>query len=136
VFVLPDAKLVITLNKDQDELILHQADPHAVWTTASHPFMVTSYPRLGAEVGKAWRYQPRLLSKRGGPKIKLVSGPEGMKIDGQTLTWTPSEEPRKEKQTVVLEVTEDSGGTVQQVFDLHVSGFKPQVKRLPVAPRR
>src|SRR5205823_556570 len=49
-------------------------------------FLASRWPAR-AEPGKTWAYKPDVRSSKGGVKITLDSGPGGMKLEGDTLTW-------------------------------------------------
>jgi len=74
----------------KDKLYLHKIDVDALLGKAPHDYLlVLSRPTDEVYRGRTFRYAPVVKSKKGGVKIKLDSGPEGMQVtaDGQVVVF-------------------------------------------------
>jgi hypothetical protein len=122
IFFLPEHKMLILLGRDMDELLLHPFDRDAVLGKSDTDFLiVTSQPPTEAFVGTKFEYSPQVKSKKGGVKMTLDHGPEGMKLgaDGK-LTWDVPPTMLKQEVKVILTVTDASGQEVFHVLRLKV----------------
>jgi hypothetical protein len=80
--------------------------------------------------GARFEYAPLVKSKKGGVKIKLDAGPDGMKVTGDgRLTWDAPADATGKEFAVALTVSDASGQSVPQTFRLVVAA-----RGAPVAP--
>jgi S1-C subfamily serine protease len=122
IHLLPAANLLVTLSDTRDELILRRFSITDVLEKAGIDYLfVASTPSRTAEKGQTWSYRPDVKSKRGGVKVKLESGPEGMKIssDGK-IEWPVPPEFATSSAGVILNVSDASGQEVYHTFNLTV----------------
>src|SRR6185436_18837538 len=83
---------------------------------------VSSKPPLAAVAGKPLEYQVVAKSKKGGVKIKLESGPEGMKVDEKgKLTWTVPADAGGDVD-VILAISDPTAQEVFHTFRITVGG--------------
>jgi S1-C subfamily serine protease len=120
-FYNPAANLLVTLPAARNRLLLRTLDLKAELAKIPTDYLVVLADLPPAvEPGKPFRYSVGVLSKKGGVKLKLDAGPDGMKVDGTTLTWdVPAEFGGRDAQ-VTLIVSDASG---QEVF--HAFGLSP-----------
>src|SRR5262249_26818363 len=111
VFFIPDAQLLVTIPDTYDRLIVRRFDViQELEKSGIDYLLVTSQPVTQCKIGTTYLYQLAVKSKKGGVKLKLESGPAGMKLspEGQ-LTWAvPNNLP--EKQVDVLLTVSDASG--------------------------
>ena len=87
-FLIPSAKLLVTLPESMDRLVLHRVDTDALLEASDIEYLVvTSRPPREVVAGKPFAYEPVVKSKKGGAKLKLETSPKGMKLDGGKLVW-------------------------------------------------
>ena len=55
-------------------------------------------------------------------KVDLVKGPEGMKVNGATVTWEKVQQ--GDTSPVELKITDDSGKSITQAFVVSVNDAK------------
>ncbi len=120
VFVLPSAKVLVTIPESNDRIVIRRLDVDAALEAAGTDYLyVVSSPSTDAAAGTPWEYAVRARSKRGGVKFKLESGPEGMMIEPDgTLRWTPAA--TTGSVPVIVLVTDASGQEVYHTFRLNV----------------
>jgi hypothetical protein len=87
-FLVPSAQLLVVLPESLDKLILHRIDLDKLLATAEYDYLVVASraPR-DAIANTVYTYEPVVKSKKGGVKLKLETGPKGMKIEDGKLTW-------------------------------------------------
>lgn len=121
VFLVPDAKAVAVLHGSADAVTIHKLDPEAALEKAGVDFLfVTGRPPVR---GAAYRYTPEVRSRKGGVKVKLVSGPAGMAVDADgTVTWAVPAGLADASVAVVLTVSDASGREPTHAFALPVAG--------------
>src|SRR5439155_22149822 len=87
VFLVPDAKALVVLTGSADKVVMHRLDvDELVRASGTEVLAVTSRPDPATR-GRPFAYAPKVLSKAGGVRLKLDAGPDGMKLDGDRLTW-------------------------------------------------
>ena len=120
VFLFPEAKLLAVLPADRTKLVLHRVDADELMVQAGVDYlMVTSQPPPTVAPGETFRYTPAVRSKRGQPRLRLESGPDGMTLSDGALSWrVPSG--TTSPVVVVLAVTDASGQEVFHNFTLTV----------------
>ncbi|AWM38508.1 hypothetical protein C1280_16985 [Gemmata obscuriglobus] len=124
VFLVPDAKALAVLHASADKVTVHAFDVEAMLAKAGVDYLFVASRPPGATRGATFSYKPEVKSRKGGVKIKLDAGPEGMKVatDG-TVTWDVPKNFNEASVSVILTVSDKSG---QEAFHSFT---------LPVAPR-
>lgn len=120
VFLIPDAKLLVVLPEGRDRLILHRFDLDALLEKSGVDYLfVTSRPPSEAVRGSTYTYLPSVRSKKGGVKVRLESGPNGMKLtsDGK-LTWAVPAGFEDREADVILLVSDASGQEAFHTFKI------------------
>lgn len=115
VHFLPTSELIAILPLARDRLILHRLSIREALEKSGLDYLVaTSRPPRAFSPGRELKYQVQVLSKRGGVKFHLDSGPEGMIITpGGLLRWSvPTQYPEKEEHVIITL----SDATGQEVF--------------------
>jgi predicted Zn finger-like uncharacterized protein len=112
---VPDAKLLVTIPATNDRLLLYRFDPDEALAKSEIDYLyVTSTPVALAVRGDTYVYPVVVKSKKGGVKIKLESGPDGMKVgaDGR-ITWDVPKDFGQTETDVLLTVGDATG---QEIF--------------------
>ena len=119
IFLVQDAKLMAIVPPSADKLVLHRFDIDAMLVKAGIDYLlVVGSPPSEAPLGGTFRYTPSVKSKKGGVKIKLDSGPEGMTLGADnTLTWAVPKDAPKEV-NVILTISDATGQEVFHTFKL------------------
>ena len=85
VFFSPAAQLVGIVA--EDKIVLLRFNPEAAVEKAGVDYLyVTSKPPLAVR-GDTYKYPMTVKSKRGGVKVRIDSGPPGLRAEGTTLVW-------------------------------------------------
>jgi hypothetical protein len=121
-FLVPDAKVLVVLDGTADKLIIHKLDIEDALDKAGIDFLFIAGKPPGAVCGTTFTYKPEVKSRKGGVKIKLDAGPEGMKVaaDG-TVTWAVPENFADTSVQVILTVSDSSGQETFHTFKLPVA---------------
>jgi S1-C subfamily serine protease len=117
VFYYPRSGLLVTVGAGKDRLALRRVDlAEQLERSGADYLVVTSRPPEAAR-GRRFVYAPLVLSKKGGVKLRLESGPNGMELADGRLSW---EVPASYTglATVVLAVSDASGREVLHSFTL------------------
>jgi hypothetical protein len=120
VVFLPASELIAILPVARDRLILHRMSIRDALEKSGLDYLVaTSSPPATFSPGKELTYQLQVLSKRGGVKFNLDSGPEGMTMTaGGLLRWSvPAAYPGKEEH-VIITLSDATGQEVFHTFRL------------------
>jgi hypothetical protein len=121
-YLIPRHHLLVLVGENGDELILHRFDLDALLAKSDTDYLIiTSDPPAVGVAGTKFEYAPAVKSKKGGVKIKLDAGPEGMKLgaDGK-LTWDVPAYLVKQEVSVILTVSDSSGQEVFHTFKVPV----------------
>src|SRR5262249_11118697 len=88
-FLIPSAKLLVVLPETQDRLQLYRVDTDELLAKSDRDYrVVMSRPPETAVAGQTWTYTPTVMSRKGGVKVKLESGPPGTALSEQgRLSW-------------------------------------------------
>jgi predicted Zn finger-like uncharacterized protein len=118
----PRAGLLLTLGGESDRLVLRRADlTEQLDKSGSDYLVVVSRPPL-AKAGTAFSYRLDVRSKKGGAKVKLESGPAGLKVtpEGQVSWDVPAklDEPEAE---VIVTIRDASGQEVFHTFKIDMA---------------
>ena len=121
------------LNRTGDKLHLHRFNLKDRLEKAGTDYLVVaSRPPALARRGVKFSVRPEVLSKKGGVKLKLEAGPDGMAVDGETVTWDVPADAADAEANVILLVSDASGQEVFHTFKLAVR----DEPLLPPAARR
>jgi hypothetical protein len=121
VILVESARVVLVLPAAGEEVAVHKLDPWAVLEKSKRDHLVVaSAPPLYAVRGTTFDYAPRVRSNKGGLKLSLDAGPEGMKLVEGRVSWAVPKDFRDAPVTVILNAADASGKTVFQTFDLRV----------------
>lgn len=123
VFLVPDAKAMAVLHATADKVTIHALDAEALMDKAGIDYLFVSSRPPGAVRGETFTYKPEVKSRKGGVKLKLDAGPNGMALADGTLTWAVPENFAGTSANVILTVSDSSGQETLHVF------------ALPIAPR-
>jgi uncharacterized protein (TIGR03067 family) len=124
VHLVPEAKVLITLPDNADEIVLQRLDIDAALEKSGADYlMVTSRPPAVAAAGRAFAYQLAAKAKKGGVKYRLESGPPGMAVSPAGLvSWqVPADATVGGEVTVLLTVADAAGQEVFHTFKLVVA---------------
>ena len=119
-FLVPSAQLLVVLPESLDKLILHRIDLDKLLATAEYDYLVVASRAPHAVANTMYTYEPVVKSKKGGVKLKLETGPKGMKIEDGKLTWTVPAALVGREVDVSLGVTDAAGREVFHTFKLDV----------------
>jgi hypothetical protein len=121
---VPSAKLLVVLLEPNNSLDLYKVDPEALVEKSGRNYlMVTSRPVDQAVKGATYRYKPVVRSKKGGVKLKLDSGPEGMKLTAAgELVWEVPREFAEAEAGVIVTITDASDRELFHNFRIAVKG--------------
>lgn len=87
VFFLPFAKVLAILPAARDRIHLRPVDLKAELARSKTDYLLVASTPPAAIAGQAYRYSPDVWSSKGGVRLKLESGPAGLKLDGGAVTW-------------------------------------------------
>lgn len=126
VLFVPEAKLIAIIPKSNDRLILHRFDVEKTLKNGKLDYLfVVSRPPAVAYKGTPFAYTPQAWSRKGGVKVKLDSGPEGMQVAASgKVTWHVPKDFAETQAVTILTVSDGSG---QEIFHT----FKVAVREAP-----
>jgi len=85
---------------------------------ANQPPVFTSIPVTRATVGREWRYPASVEDGNGDAvTMSVLVAPAGMSLNGQTLTWTPTQAGSFD---VIIRASDGRGGLARQSFTVQV----------------
>jgi hypothetical protein len=121
-FFIPRYGRLVFLGKNNDQLILYPFDLDSLLAKSEVDYLVVlSEPPQQVVAGKTFEYTPVVKSKKGGVKVKLDAGPDGMKIDPSgKLTWAVPAAMAKQEAVVILSVSDSSSRDTFHTFRLAV----------------
>jgi predicted Zn-dependent protease with MMP-like domain len=130
-FLVPMAKLLVTIPATADKLHLQRFDLDEALEKAGIDYLlVTSPPVTSAVKGQEYAYPLAVKAKKGGVKYKVESGPEGMKVSPEgRVTWAVPKDFAEAEVNVILTVSDAAG---QEVFHTFKIGIKDKAE--PAAP--
>src|SRR5262249_40349200 len=79
-FLSPDAKAMVVLSGAGDKLVVHSIDIETLLEKAGIDYLFVASRPSAAVRGTTFTYKPDVKSKKGGVKVKLDAGPDGMKV--------------------------------------------------------
>lgn len=120
-FLVPSAQLLVTLPDSLDKLILHKVDLDKILAAAEYDYLVVaSRPPREATTNTIFTYEPVVKSKKGGVKMKVETGPKGMKIEEGKLTWTVPAALAGREVDVSIALSDAAGREIFHTFKLGV----------------
>lgn len=124
--LVPEAEILAVLDDGMEKVVLHRLALKPLMDKADRDYlMVVSKPPPAAR-GTRWSYTPEVWSKKGGVKVKLESGPDGMTESGGVLTWQVPDKAADDEVPVLLTVSDASGQETFHSFSLAVrAGLDP-----------
>ncbi len=132
----PRYGVLVMLTALGTDLVLHPFDLDAALAKSAADYLVVLSDAPARPVaGARFEYVPIVKSKKGGVKVKLDTGPDGMKAtDDGRLTWDVPADAAGKEVAVKLTVSDASGQAVPQTFRLTVVAKGAPAPELPVAP--
>jgi hypothetical protein len=114
VFLVPDAEVMAVVNGDANKVRMHKFEVVAFLDRAGVDYLIVTNRPERAFRGETFTFRPNVKSKKGGVKVKLETGPEGMKVavDG-TVTWDVPKTFAEDSATAILLISDKSG---QEMF--------------------
>lgn len=118
----PNANLLLTLTPSNDELILRRVSLVEVMKEKGVDYLfASSVPPKRVTAGGTYTYELQILSARGRARATLDSGPAGMKLRRNRLTWQVPATQEPGPQSVILTLTDASGQEVFHAFKVEVT---------------
>jgi hypothetical protein len=122
IFLVPDAEVLAVLNGAGVKVVLHKFDVPALLDKSGVDYLLVTSRPAGASRGESFTYRPKVASKKGGVKVKLDAGPDGMKIGGDgTVTWDVPKTFAEDSASVILTISDRSGQEIFHTFSVRVS---------------
>jgi hypothetical protein len=136
---VPRAEALVTVSAAADKLFVRRLNiDETIEATGVDYLYVKSLPVADAERGSEYVYPVVVKSKKGGAKVKLESGPDGMKVMDTTVRWRVPVALAESEARVVLTVSDATGQEVLHSFAVRVHDAgkapKPAAAAKPVAP--
>jgi predicted Zn finger-like uncharacterized protein len=124
IHIIPDAKLLVTIPKSNDRLILRTVDlDKALEASAGDYLFVASRAPEVALLGAEYSYQVTAKSKKGGVKYTLEAAPPGMTVSAEGLVkWMVPGNFAEKRVDAILKVSDSSGKEAFQNLKLSVEG--------------
>ena len=120
VLLVPDARVLVVVPFAGDRLVLHRLDPEALVGKANFDYLaVTSRPPPRFRPGAAYTYRLVVRSSNGGVRCARKSGPAGMAVADDRLTWAVPKDFAKSEVDVTLSVRDASGREVPHAFRIY-----------------
>jgi hypothetical protein len=116
--LIPSAQLLVVWRPKSDKLELYRVDAHELLAKSGRDFLyVSSQSPVEATKGAVFRCLPEVKSSKGGVRVRLESGPEGMEAgpDG-ALTWPVPADFDAPETFVILSVTDASSREIQHAL--------------------
>jgi hypothetical protein len=131
----PDFSSLVLLSSGEDAFDIVPLDIDAELEKSGIDFLfATSQPPLFAEPGKRFEYDVAVKSKKGGVKVSLASGPEGMHVTPEgKVQWAVPAKQTGDADAILL-ISDASGQEVFQNFRLTIKKLTP-VERTAALPR-
>lgn len=109
-FVASDAEVMMMIPNTDDRFIIDRFNLPQVLEKAGYDYLfVDSLAPLTAKPGETYQYKPVVRSKRGGVKLRLETGPEGMTLQNDTIRWPVPANIDEPRESAVLAVSDASG---------------------------
>ena len=118
VFYTPSANLLVTLPASKNQLVLRPLDLRAELNKGTADYLFVTDRPPPAVKGGGFTYTPEVWTKKGGVKLKLEAGPDGMQVSGNSVVWNVPKD--ADSSNVVLTVSDASGQEVLHTFQVAV----------------
>ncbi len=102
--------------------MIHRLDIEKLLAKAEYDYLVvlSQAPREAAR-GRPFAYTPVVKSRKGGLKLKLEAGPDGMQLtSGGKLTWNVPKDCAEKEVDVIVSASDASGQEVFHSFKLSI----------------
>jgi len=122
IMFIPDADLIVTVPDGEDRLVLHRFNLEKELQDSVVDYLViTSHPPKSCGRDAVYNYKVKVMSKKGGVKYRIDSGPKGMTIseDGE-LRWRVPLALTASTQNVVIGVKDATGQEKFQSFVINI----------------
>jgi hypothetical protein len=119
--LVPDANALVILNGTGEKAIIHKIEVEALLEKAGIDYLFVIGRPGAAQCGAQFSYKPNVKSKKGGVKVKLDAGPDGMKVaaDG-TVSWAVPANFADTSVSVILTISDSTGQEIFHTFTLPV----------------
>lgn len=123
VFLIPRARVLITIGKSSDELIVRPFDLVEALKAESVDYLfVNSAPRRSASRGEQYSYLIEVMSRKGDVRFALESGPPGMTLSSEgLLNWAVPVDFQPGDTAVIVKVVDKSQQELFHSFQLQVN---------------
>jgi hypothetical protein len=119
----PRAGLLVTLGRAKDRLILHKVDLADRLEKSGADYLVVVSRPPPAKAGSPFTYRLDVRSRKGGVKVKLESGPPGLKVTpAGEVTWAVPGKFDEPEADVLVTVGDTSGQETVHRFTVEVAG--------------
>jgi hypothetical protein len=120
IFLIPEAKLLVTVAGTGDKLVLHRFDLDELLRKSGIDYLlVTSQPPIRIKKGSTYNYQLEVKSKKGDVGFKLESGPTGMTLSTEgKLEWKVPADFAEAPPHVIVSIRDKSGQEIFQTFQI------------------
>lgn len=134
--LVPEAEILAVLDDGMEKVHLHRLAVKGLLEKADADYLLITSRPPPAVRGQKWVYAPQVLSKKGGVKVKVESGPDGMTAAGGTVSWDVPAKFAEDEPTVILTVSDGSGQETFHTFPLAVraDGLPAVTVLKPAAP--
>jgi len=125
--LFPSAKLFVVLSPKNDQLLLYKFDLDVILEKLGKDYLLVDPPKqVPATPGKEFTQTLVIRSKKGGVKVKLDSGPDGLTVseDGK-LKWAVPADIKDKEVNVLMTVSDASGQEVVQVLRVPILSQTP-----------
>jgi hypothetical protein len=123
--LVPEAEILAVLDEPKEKIHLHRVSVKGLLEKSEHDYLLLAGTPRPAARGAKWAYTPEVWSKQGKAVVKLESGPDGMTLNGGTVTWEVPKAFAGPNPTVILSVSDASGQQDYQTFTLSVPDALP-----------
>lgn len=125
-FLVPGAKLLVTVPASADRLVLHRFDLDALLEKSGTDYLLATGQPAAVAAGSKFSFAPVVRSKKGGAKLRLTAGPAGMVV-GPTgaVEWDVPAKAAGTTEVVTVAVSDASGQEVSHTFKLTITPADP-----------
>ncbi|HZZ82037.1 MAG TPA: putative Ig domain-containing protein, partial [Gemmataceae bacterium] len=122
IFLIPAAKLLVSVPKTNDRLVLHQVDVNELLEKSPIDYLlIASQPPTSITASQNLTYKLDVRSKKGGLKFTLDAGPKGMSISPQgELTWNVPADAAAGDENIIVTIRDAAGQEIFHTFRLSV----------------
>jgi len=133
----PSANLLVTVSSSRDELRLERLRILDELNKSGIDYLyVDSLPVMSISPGSTYSYAIQVKSKRGGVKLSLDSGPDGMTLSPEgRISWHVPPSLKEVEVPVIVSVKDASDQEIYHSFKLHNSAVAPNPGPQPPGPR-